>query len=264
MKKLKVELINLSVDDNFGLSGSGWVPPLGLISIGSYLKKLGYDVKVNVLTAADYGVPQLRKRAVFIGNRIDLNSDKLFPEKSHGDGKIPHVTIEESIFDLPFIESAMGDFKMDYDKNPTTKYQKKRRGRAKILHNHTAPVHSQRILELIKMVKEGEGRDHLPEKMKTKSVHSGAYGRMERKSPAYTITTRFDTPSVGRITHPVVNRALTPREAARIQSFDDNFVFYGKKSSIGVQIGNAVPPLMAFAMAKAIKKELTKHHGKRV
>jgi DNA (cytosine-5)-methyltransferase 1 len=79
---------------------------------------------------------------------------------------------------------------------------------------------------------------------------------MVKKKPAYTITTRFDTPPVGRVTHPVANRALTAREAARIQSFPDDFVFYGKKSHIGKQIGNAVPPLLANELAKNLKFRL--------
>src|SRR5699024_12427250 len=87
-----------------------------------------------------------------------------------------------------------------------------------------------------------------------KSIHSGSYGRLNWEEPAYTITTRFDTPSAGRVIHPEYNRALTPREAARIQSFDDDFVFIGSKSSIGKQIENAVSPIAAKIIADIIKK----------
>lgn len=108
----------------------------------------------------------------------------------------------------------------------------------------------------MKMIKEGQGMKDLHEKYKTKSVHSGAYGRMLRTAPAYTITTRFDTPPVGRVTHPLLNRSITAREAARLQSFKDSFIFYGSKTSIGKQIGNAVPPIVAKAIALRIKKQL--------
>ena len=85
-----------------------------------------------------------------------------------------------------------------------------------------------------------------------KSVHSGAYGRMRWDEPAKTIITRFDTPSSGVYIHPEQNRTITPREAARLQSFDDDYIFYGNKSSVIKQIGNAVPPLLAYYLAKVI------------
>jgi DNA (cytosine-5)-methyltransferase 1 len=220
-------------------------------------KKIGYDVDVRVLLAADYGVPQLRKRAVFIGNNIGIDPKNLFPEKTHGPKtKNPYITIVDSIFDLPFINSGEGEFESEYDKKTTTGYQKDRRKNSKKLFNHISSNHDEKIIKILKLIKEGHGRNSLPKKYQTKSIHSGSYGRLDRNKPSYTITTRFDTPSVGRVTHPVLHRSLTPREAARIQSFDDDFIFYGGKSSIGVQIGNAVPPLLAFAIAKQIKKFL--------
>jgi len=220
-------------------------------------KKLGYDVDVRVLLAADYGVPQLRRRAVFIGNNIGVDPKNLFPEKTHGPKtKNPYVTISDSIFDLPSINSGEGEFESEYNKKPTTDYQRERRKNAKKLFNHVSSFHDKKIIKILELIKEGQGRNDLPEKYQTKSIHSGSYGRLDRNKPSYTITTRFDTPSVGRVTHPILNRSLTPREAARIQSFDDDFVFYGGKSSVGVQIGNAVPPLLAYAIAKNIKRFL--------
>lgn len=222
-------------------------------------KDIGYETDVRVLLAADYGVPQLRKRAVFIGNRIGINPGDFFPKKTHGpDTNNEYVTIEQAILDLPKINAGSGSFESTYSSEPSSDYQKDRRKNSKKLYNHTATKHDQRIVELLKTIKPGQGRIHIPKELQTKSVHSGAFGRLEKNKPAYTITTRFDTPSVGRVTHPVSHRALTPREAARIQSFDDNFVFYGNKSSVGIQIGNAVPPLLAQAIAKRIREILTK------
>ena len=89
-----------------------------------------------------------------------------------------------------------------------------------------------------------------------RSVHSGSYGRLSWDEMAPTITTRFDTPSGGRFIHPVKDRTLTPREAARIQSFPDSFVFEGGRSSVCRQIGNAVPPKLAYFLAVMMEEML--------
>ena len=99
---------------------------------------------------------------------------------------------------------------------------------------------------------QGGRRLDLVEGNRIKSVHSGAYGRMKWDEPAKTIITRFDTPSSGVYIHPEQNRTITPREAARLQSFDDDYIFYGNKSTVIKQIGNAVPPLLAFYLANVI------------
>jgi DNA (cytosine-5)-methyltransferase 1 len=225
-------------------------------------KEIGYETKVHVLLAAEYGVPQMRKRAVFIGNRLGIDPEEFFPEKTHGPkNEKPYVTVAETILDLPKVASGSGEFESEYGPvKALSEYQKERRGKSKKLYNHQATQHDPRIIELLKNIKEGEGRTSIPKELQTKSVHSGAFGRIDRSKPAYTITTRFDTPSVGRVTHPLQHRALTPREAARIQSFDDDFVFYGNKSSVGIQIGNSVPPLLAQAIAQKIRKVLNKNN----
>ncbi|HBD95711.1 MAG: cytosine specific DNA methyltransferase [Parcubacteria group bacterium GW2011_GWF1_40_6] len=221
-------------------------------------KEIGYETKVHVLLAADYGVPQLRRRAVFIGNRIGIDPEDFFPDKTHGPQKQrPYVTVAETILDLPKVSAGLGQFESEYAFNKNlTQYQKERRGKSKKLYNHQATKHDPRIIKILKSIKEGEGRSSLPLALQTKSIHSGAFGRINRNKPAYTITTRFDTPSVGRVTHPLQHRALTPREAARIQSFNDDFIFYGSRGSVGIQIGNSVPPLLAQSIALKIRKVL--------
>ena len=219
----------------------------------SIFKSIGYDTKVKVLLAADYGVPQLRKRAFFIGNNLGMDPEFLFPPKINKN----YITVEDAIFDLPFTKSGQGEFKSKYEKKPITEYQKKMRRNAKILYNHISTKHDDKVLKIMKMLKEGEGRKNLPKKLQTKSIHSGSYMRIVKNKPAYTITTRFDTPPVGRVTHPIADRALTAREAARLQSFPDDFIFLGKRTHIGIQIGNAVPALLAYEIAKNFKTRLS-------
>ncbi len=219
----------------------------------SIFKSIGYETKVKVLLAADYGVPQLRKRAFFVGSNLGIDPEFLFPPKKEQN----YVTVEEAIFDLPFIKSGEGEFKSKYNKKPITKYQKLMRKKTKSLYNHISTKHDDKVLKIISMLKEGQGRKNLPKTLQTKSIHSGSYMRIVKNEPAYTITTRFDTPPVGRVTHPIADRALTAREAARLQSFPDDFIFMGKKSHVGIQIGNAVPPLLARELAKNFITRLT-------
>ena len=106
----------------------------------------------------------------------------------------------------------------------------------------------------MKKIANGENFTVLDEQIN--SVHSGSYGRLKWDEPAATITTRFDTPAGGRFIHPTENRTLTPREAARIQSFPDDFIFYGNRTSICKQIGNAVPPKVSFFLARLVRNML--------
>ena len=100
------------------------------------------------------------------------------------------------------------------------------------------------------------GKEVLPQEHRTKSIYSGTWSRLLEDGIAATITTRFDTPSSGLFTHPILNRCLTVREAARIQSFADDFIFYGTKTIQMKQVGNAVPPLLASQIAQIIKNDI--------
>jgi DNA-cytosine methyltransferase len=225
----------------------------GLIfdTIYKAFEEMGYYMDYGVLDAKGYGVPQARKRLIILG----CKEKKIYlPEETHGqsNGLEPYVTIKDAISDLNFLESGEGKECMEYRFDPQSEYQLARRKDSLNLYNHVVTNHSKLAIERMKLVKPGQNRDDLPEEHKTKSVHSGAYGRMEWDNCATTITTRFDTPSVGRVIHPELNRTITVREAARIQSFNDDYVFSGNRSSQGLQVGNAVPPLLAKAIGQVI------------
>ncbi len=162
------------------------------------------------------------------------------------------MTVKEAIYDLPFINSGEGSDISDYEKIPKSNYQKTMRNGANKLYNHVATNHSVKALERLSLIPKGKGKEVLPDEHRTKSIYIGTWSRLLEDGVATTITTRFDTPSSGRFTHPILNRCLTVREAARIQSFPDTFIFYGSKTCQMKQVGNAVPPKLAYEIAKII------------
>lgn len=210
----------------------------------AYIDRLGYSVSYGILNAKRFGVPQARERAIFICSK----SKKV--ELPLGNDEI--VTVRDAISDLAYLESAEGDFESEYVTNPVTEYQKKMRCNSNKLYNHKASAHSELTINKLAMIPPEKGKEYLPEDMRGKQKFNTTWGRLIWDTVSPTIDTRFDTPSNGTNSHPVINRAITPREAARIQSFDDNFIFYGSKFYIRNQIGNAVPPLMAEAIANEI------------
>lgn len=212
---------------------------------------LGYNISSKVFSSEYFGVPQKRKRAFFIGNNLGLDSEVFFPERTHNDDNL--VTVWDAIGDLPALEDGEINEPSKYTIDPQTNYQKLMRSNEnEIFYNHVPSKHTEKTIEILKMIKPGQTMKDLPEKLRTKSVHSGAYGRMKKNEPSYTITTRINTPSVGRITHPVEHRTITPREAARIQSFPDYYRFLGNITTVGTQIGNSVPPILAKSIGNKI------------
>lgn len=218
----------------------------------SMFTELGYTINAQVLCAADYGVPQNRHRAFIIGKK-DSENPVTMPDKVE-----KRTTIWDAISDLAYLASGEGMEVSPYLKAPESEYQKKMREGSAFLFNHVATNHSKIALERLAMIPPKGGKEYLPPEHITKSIYSGTWERMDADDISVTITTRFDTPSSGKFTHPYLDRAITVREAARIQSFPDRFHFFGTKTSQMKQVGNAVPPLLSKAIAGAILKDMEK------
>ena len=205
-------------------------------------KKLGYKVVYKVLLASEFGVPQNRKRAFFIGTKGKDTFE--FPEIK----KLEFISSGDAISDLPEISIPDGT---KYPFNANSKYQEKIREGSIGLFNHEITKHSEQTIEIISMVPDGGNYKNLPEHLhKTRNVNI-AWTRLNSKKPSFTIDTGHR-----HHFHYKFNRVPTVRESARIQSFPDTFIFLGSKTSQYKQVGNAVPPLLAEALAKALKKYL--------
>lgn len=214
-------------------------------------KSMGYSLKMGILNASDYGVPQNRRRAVIIGK---LNADA--PDLPQPQSNT--VTIWDAISDLAYLDAGEGQEEQLYKYAPQSDYQRLLRGSSEMLYNHVVTKHSSLALERLALIPPNAGKEVLPKEHLTKSIYSGTWTRMRENEISVTITTRFDTPSSGKFTHPYLNRAITVREAARIQSFPDTFRFVGNKGSQMKQVGNAVPPLLAAAIADVIMRDIKK------
>lgn len=245
VKQLQPEVFVIENVKSLLSTSNGWFKDEILKSI----KDLGYFVDVDVLKASDFGVPQTRERTIFLcckGKKISL------PTKVNKN----IITVKDAIGDLNYLNSNEGQFKQEYKNKPTTEYQKLMRKNSDFLYNHKASNHSAIAIKKLEMIPPECGKEYLPKEMLGKQKFSGTWGRLKWNEPSPTIDTRFDASSNGTNNHPVLNRAITPREAARLQSFGDDYIFYGNKVSVRTQIGNAVPPLMAKAIADRIYEEL--------
>ena len=236
-----------------------------LSTIVQSFENIGYVVDWKVLNSAHYGVPQKRERVFLIGAKSSSFSGiKLrFPIPTHRfDGRVigtkqkenyivnrssgkSAVVVWDAISDLPPLSS--GGRNSTYIGPPRNEYQEARRcNNGGALTLHEAANHSKKMLEIIQH--SGNSINALPNGL-VSSGYSSCYSRLEGDKPSTTITVKFTSPASSKCIHPFDNRAITPREAARLQSFDDNFDFYGSKTQIASQIGNAVPPLFGAAFS---------------
>lgn len=248
------------------------------------LENLGYTCEARILYAEDFGIPQERRRVFFIATRLGW-ADELFPDGTHGPfpkpdprsnpyvhhwqrqrghryGNRRSVTVWGAIGDLPPLQNGASLEGRVYLHPPRTRLQKLLRGNERYLHNHSAPMLHTLTLERISHVPEGGSWrdipfDQLPKGMQRarRSDHTKRYGRLKKTDLCCTILTKCD-PHWGSYVHPTDQRAISVREAARLQSFPDRFVFKGPQSRQFVQVGNAVPPLLAAGVARAVCQHL--------
>jgi len=237
---------------------------LVLDAICEEFSTMGYTVAFDILNAADYGVAQARPRFILIGRRS--SGHVTMPIPSHGilgknstidlfakDLK-PHVSVKEALSDLPEIYQGEGYEEQAFIIKPKNEYQIAMKGnRVKnALYNHRATRHNEEVIKRYDHIPQGGDIRSLPEELRTKKNN---VFRLLDNMPARTITCNFRTD----IIHPWIPRGLTVREAARLQSFDDDYQFFGnltrkaKYLTQDDQVGNAVPPLLAKALANHIK-----------
>lgn len=222
----------------------------GLVAekIISDFTSLGYNMTYKIMFAPDYGIPQIRKRVVFVGL---LNSDKNFEYPKPILKPNEYITCEEAIGDLPALIDIVGEDKQSYECPPQSEYQKERRKGSDAIYNNNGTIHDAKTKKFIAMVPEGKNYKSLPPEYDGIYKYHEALTRYHSKKPSPTINTGHRSHF-----HYKWNRIPTVRESARLQSFDDTFIFFGNKTQQYRQVGNAVPPLLGKAIAIEIMKWL--------
>lgn len=211
--------------------------------------KIGYRMVPKLLYAPDYGLPQIRKRVFFVGLR-DVENEFVFPEPTVD--KKDYITCEEAICDLPSLQTEDGEIIygediQDYIMPPQNEYQRKMRARSKKVQNHIGSIPIEKTRKMISLVPEGKNYKALPDEYQGIYKYHEALTRYNSKKPSLTINTGHRSHF-----HYKWNRIPTVRESARLQSFPDDFIFYGNKSEQYRQVGNAVPPMLGQVVAEAI------------
>jgi DNA (cytosine-5)-methyltransferase 1 len=213
-------------------------------------QKLGYKLTPLILNAFDYGVPQNRKRLFIVCSlsNIEISTPKILSKK---------VTVGEAILDLPDIENGFLGEILKYDKIPFSTYSKKMRNKEGCTYNNNLTRNSELIIKRYSYVPQGGNWQNIPSDLMSnykdvKRCHSGIYHRLDETKPSVVIGNFRKN----MLIHPKVNRGLSVREAARLQSFDDNYIFKGYLTNQQQQVGNAVPPYLAKAIFSEIYKNI--------
>jgi DNA (cytosine-5)-methyltransferase 1 len=252
------------------------------------LKDLGYHVYHTILSATDFGVPQIRKRLVVVASVEELDNPFPVAKYSVEQGSNPSLfrleptpTLWDAISDLPLIEACEGAEEMDYTRQPQTELQRVLRGHSDKVYNHVAMRHSKRMVERFASMACGDSIADVPDHLKpikrngngelSDKLYDQNNRRMHHNKPCHTIAASF----YANFVHPFKNRNFTPREGARIQTFPDWYIFKGKPTVVSHkllqregrdeekhlcqynQIGNAVPPFLAKAIAENIFSQLS-------
>lgn len=227
-------------------------------------KQIGYALNIYVLNAADYGVPQRRRRVFIVGNIKGLSIDAPEPTHSKDGGLLKKwVSSFQAISDLG---PPTDDGVVSYIKKPDNEFlELMRKNSANKTNLHLPPYASKKDNEIIKCVKPGGNYLDVPDDIATKRImyfkktggRTTTYGRLDPDMPSHTLNTYFDRPNIGCNIHYKEDRMITLREGMRLQSFPDDFNIYSNgKRNYYVQIGNAVPPLLGRAWAAKIKEVL--------
>lgn len=209
-------------------------------------RALGYNVECKILCAADYGVPQIRRRLIFMGVRQDIGCPQ-FPTAVFAPEN--YRTCREAISDLPPRIDELGQEVDSYSSEPKTEYQSLMRNGCTILYNHVATQHTKMVQDTIALVPEGGNYKNLPAGWGESRKFHVAWTRYHGDKPSNTIDTGHRNHF-----HYEYNRVPTVRENARLQSFSDDFVFLGTRTQQNRQVGNAVPPLLGYHLGIALRQ----------
>ncbi|MBZ9572555.1 DNA cytosine methyltransferase [Patescibacteria group bacterium] len=204
-------------------------------------KRLGYQVQYDIINAEDFGVPQRRKRIIFIGTKKKA-SNLLQPEQSN------IVSVRDALNDLPILENGNNIDELNYSKNKNlSNYQKLMRNNSqKSVKNNLVSKNRALVLKRYKYIPQGGNWQDIPSTLMSnyknvKNCHAWIYYRLIYDEPSVVISNYRKN----MLIHPEQNRGLSVREAARIQSFPDSYIFFGEFGSQQQQVANAVPPIMA-------------------
>ena len=222
------------------------------VRIRKEFEEIGYSLKYQVLDAVNYGVPQHRERVILVGFK-ECNPFE-YPAPTHGEGLLPYVALKDAFADLPSLKS--GESASHYSGAPSNAFLKFVRKNCDALTKHAAPKNGEHLVRLMQALGDGQSKDDLPEELRPKSGYPNTYAKLWWDRPSTTVTRNFACPSSSRCVHPRDSRAMSIREGARLQSFPDDYKFYGSDGMKRLEIGNAVPPLLSKAIAKQMLKAM--------
>ncbi len=243
-------VVSILRPDNFLIENVLGLKDMGAAqAVVDLFAQIDYTVSFQVVSAADFGVPQLRRRVLFVGSR----NGNLFGAVPKTFSPSKYVTVWDAISDLPPV--GPGEESDAYQSLPQNAYQREMRRGSTTLQGHRVSAHPPHLVEAISHIPDGGNRTSIPARLQPRSGFHNSYARLASWQPAVAVTSNLGKPSATRCVHPFQHRGLTAREGARLQSFPDRFHFKGGIVSQRLQIANAVPVRMGCAIGRALLDE---------